>query len=204
MRQRIEAIQLSRKPFEFEEFATLASNQSTTSEWMPRSTHIMDLVNADLYRRISIDEEGPIEWFFAVDRETSLTQYAVKVADVHLPPLRAGCQVGVWADQNFATPTPFAATVFWEILFARHDMISDKIQTEFGRRFWIKRIGEAYQKHLCIYLLKVSGSKIVYIERLRTIQNFNGKLRDIWGSGVKMQNVRLAITKNPLRFDNDT
>lgn len=196
---RIEAIQLTRQPFEFKEFANQEINKQTTDEWLLDSIHIMDLMNSDLYKKTLFDE-GLVEWYFAVDKATKITQYAVKVADIHIPPLRAGCQVGVWSDPEFATPFRFAPKIFWEVLFVKHDMISDKIQTDFGKRFWVGRIGEAYTKQLYVYMMKVKGSKIVEIHRLHTLEDFNLNRPLIWGKSIKSQSIRLAITKRPLKF----
>ena len=194
------AIQLTKKPFAFEEFALSDQmNAKVTAEWLEDAKEVGDLGQATLYRRNEVEEGQPIEYFFAVDGD-GLTRYCVKVADVKTPPLRAGCQVGVWSDPEFAVTKRFAPTVFWDVLFERHDIISDQIQTDFGRRFWINRIGEAYGKNLCVYLLELKGAKIIKSPRIRTIEDFNKMSTKIWGSELKMRNIRLAITKNPLTF----
>lgn len=197
------AIQLTSKPFAFEQFALSdVMNASTTRQWLEGSKLVGDLGQATLYRRSSVEEGQPIDWIFAVDSK-GLTRYCVKVADVKAPPLRAGCQVGVWSDPGFAVTKRFAPQVFWEVLFEQHDIISDQIQTDFGRRFWINRIGEAYEKNLCVYFLNLTGQKIVEVKRLRTIDDFNEVSTKVWGSELKMRNIRLAITKNPLHFSKE-
>jgi hypothetical protein len=195
------AIQLTKKAFAFEQFSLSdIMNARVTSEWLGDAKEVSDLGQATLFRRFTVEDGQPVEYFFAVDGE-GLTRYCVKVADIKAPPLRAGCQVGVWSDPEFATPVRFAPKVFWEVLFERHDIISDQIQTDFGRRFWINRIGEAYGKNLCVYLLELRGSKIIKSPRIRTVDDFNKMITKIWGSELKMRNIRLAITKNPLRFE---
>jgi len=196
------AIQLTTQPFEFEQFSDSDLNSKTTRLWLDDSEKVLDLGQAMLFKRFAVEEGVPIEYFFAVDVH-DITRYCVKVADVKASPLRAGCQVGVWSDPEFASPRRFAPHVFWEVLFKRHDIISDSIQTNFGRRFWINRIGEAYSKNLCVYFLNLKGPKIAEVRRLRTIEDFNAMSTKVWGSEVKMRNIRLAITKNPLHFSKE-
>lgn len=198
--EEILAIQLTSKPFVFDEFSDLGTkNRKTTEHWLTESTEVGDLGRAMLYKRRTVEDGLPIEWFFAVD-PNGITHYVVKVADIKASPLRAGCQVGVWSDPGFATTVRFAPRVFWEVLFDQHDIISDTIQTEFGRRFWINRVGEAYGKDLCVYWLDLKGQKIRNMRRIKTIDDFNDMSPKIWGSAVAMRSVRLAITKNPLKF----
>ena len=197
MTNEVIGIQLTSKPFEFSQFQKPENNLITTQEWLKTAKEVHRFPYVTLYKYLQV-EPGIAEWYIAVDSK-GLTQYAVRVEDVKALPLRAACQVGVWRNPQAAT-TKIAASVFWDVLFLQHDMISDKVQTEHGQRFWSYRIAEAFDKNLCVYFLKLRESKIVEILRMKSLDDFVDRAPLIWGADLKMQKVRLAITKNPIHF----
>jgi hypothetical protein len=197
----LNAIQLTHKPFLFDEFKNDEQNVATTKEWMTQTPKkVFDLgFDTTLYHRLDTTGGEVHDWYFAVNGER--TVYAVRVGTVKVLPINALCQVGVWAAKSgWAVPKRFAPTVFWDFLFVKANLISDSIQTEYGKAFWLNRIAEAFDKNLCVYWVRIEGSSIKEVYRMGENARGVELLNKVWGDAVKMQEIRLLITKHPLHF----
>lgn len=201
---KVEAIQLTHKPFLFEQFKNDEQNLRTTELWLRETpTAALELgFGTTLYRRMDSSDGEYHDWYFAV--KGNRTVYAVRVGSVKAHPINALCQVGVWSSENFAVPKRFAPTVFWNFLFEKANIISDCIQTPFGRRFWLTRISEAHQKQLPVYWVRLKAGSIKECYRLWDDDKRDARLEKAWGDTIAMQEIRLLITKHPLQFTKES
>lgn len=154
--------------------------------------------------------DGPLSGrYFVV--EDNLIKYYVKYRSYNFVPLNSLCQVGVWRDEDFAPserdegPT-MAAHVFQTILLKRYgEIISDNMQTKFGRYFWLRQIQWALSHNKKVYFLKLSGEeigKILDIVSIKDIDHWKLFKDESWGKTLKDQRIRLLITEKPVFFPN--
>lgn len=151
---------------------------------------------------------GPLEgWFFAV--EDDLIKYYVHYKSYQFVPLHSLCQVGVWRDEDFAPSTrddspTMAAHVFRTLLLHKFgEVISDKIQTSFGRYFWVRQINWALEHKKHAYWLRLSGEeigKVLEIVKIKDNEHWNSLKSKTWGKTLKDQRIRLLISEKPVFF----
>jgi hypothetical protein len=136
----VTVVQTMSDPFSFPELDTLESNIAITEERIQKGAVRVWLREDRLEIYREHDKTG-ITRYFAVDKKASpkVTLYCVRLdyAATGIKPLRAGCQAGVWKAGDSLLLPGLAQDIFWKILFRSHDMISDAIQTKYGRQFWI-------------------------------------------------------------------
>ncbi len=101
-------------------------------------------------------------------------------------------QIKVWA-----TIAPgmvgIAADIFFNTMLAEYDtMVSDRVQTDDGRKFWLRRMAEALQKGMYIGLLD-HGTTIAYDPKI----SWNQWLAQVdgWGKNPEHHERLFYITK---------
>jgi hypothetical protein len=124
----------------------------------------------------------------------------VQLINLHLAPLRVGCQIGVWSDITDNSTVGLARSMFWNLLFNKHDMLADCVQTYYGMRFWQNRISEAFSSGYCVYSIKLVNNKIKDAKLYTNSKEFSLDKAKLWGLANHNLNTRLLITKNPLDF----
>lgn len=110
-------------------------------------------------------------------------------------------QIAIWTDYTSRyTDLPsgerVSKYVFFNILLPLADaIVSDALQTDDGRRFWINRTKESILKNLHVYAVFKDQNRIYKIdsvEKLRKHQN------GIWGDERAFENRKLFISKKEL------
>lgn len=135
-------------------------------------------------------------------------RYYMRYKEHKFIPISAFCQLEVWRDPWWAGPYSREGTladiIFRHILFSKQDaIVSDKLQTAYGKKFWMRQIDWALDSNLCVYYLKVSGEntgKVIEIIRLRSPEDLDNYEAKIWGNDIKFRRIRVLITKTPVKF----
>ena len=200
MTTKIYAMQTVDDPFTFKELDTRESN----IELMTKLYNKALMVRVWKYRNLSIFRyvSGLVEKYYAVDIDKTplLAVYCVQIAHLNLPPVRAGCQIGVWAASGNDKAVGIARAMFWDFLFTKHDMLADCSQTIYGWNFWQHRIDEAFDKNCTVYSIKYINGKIKDVKQIKNKEEFLNNRSKYWGSENHHLNTRLLITMHPLEF----
>jgi hypothetical protein len=197
----VKAVQTTDDEFAFPEFKTLEENIAITNERILKGANRVWLRKNRLEVYREHDKTGIIR-YFAVDKEADpkITLYCVRLDYSDVKPLRAGCQIGVWADPSNLVVAGLAKDIFWQILFKHHDMISDSIQTQFGRKFWVNRLAEAFDAKLSVYSLKFTNGKIKDAKLYPNVDALHEDFNKLWGPKITDRSRRLMICLHPLDF----
>ena len=200
------AIQLVHEEYKPPEIATTERNRVTTKKYLlDSSTKVVGKYgDQPIYHTV----EGEFHYYFCVN--DGLIIYYMKCQVLNFPPIKhAACQVGVWRDienqfmRRGDGPT-LAATVFRTILLPKYkDVLSDKIQTVFGKLFWLDQIRWSFENSKYIYWLQLSGEDLgaaKEIKRIKDWEHFESLKDKTWGSSAAMQKVRLLISEQPVFF----
>lgn len=145
----------------------------------------------DLYRR-----KGQ---FFAINPENTEApiSYWIKTEVHRLSAANVSgiTQHALWRNTDDIATTGITSYIFFKILLPQYGaIISDGLQTQDGKRFWINRISEAFDKELNIYVLhELAPRKLIKILDQAEFAKLN---RDgqIWGKEPKYKNFKLIIT----------
>jgi len=115
-----------------------------------------DVVNRRRANMLLHDNPSPIRIFsagklyktlqevFFVSNDTGLIDYYMKYKNGQIPGLgQCATQVKVWRRAGIGVRN-LTSIVFYEIMLREFDtMVSDRVQTEDGQRFWIDRLSES-------------------------------------------------------------
>lgn len=113
-------------------------------------------------------------------------------------------QILIWRDLTIPDTKGIAEYIFFEhLLYKYKTVITDAVQTEDGKSFWDKRIGEAIQRKNCVYYVSLIPNR--EITRITSAAMFR-KLRDdkqIWGDESKHMARRIIITESEIFADDE-
>src|ERR1700737_2249766 len=194
-------MQTTTDAFAFPELSTLESNIAITQERILNGAARVWLRNDRVAVYQEHDKSGVLRYFATdIKADPTITIYCVRLDYLNLKPLRAGCQIGVWCDTTNDLTIDLARDVFWKILFKSHDMISDSVQTEYGKRFWQKRLKEAFEMGYYVYGLRYTHGKIKDAHIYRSMDELRSDSGKIWTSNILNQSRRLLIASKPIDF----
>lgn len=201
------SIQLTNQPFTPKGFEP-ANNAATTAGLLAHTNCELIHTFSDGYELYGVRELGHGTYF--VPMLDGSAGYVVHYENVRFWPLDALCQVGVWRNPKFLSADPVAQLVFWNVLLPRFGaMVSDRIQTEHGMRFWTRALGRAFSKGKNVYFLKLNTEgthgKVIEIYRVQSPLDFEKRFAaQAWGPDLKDQKIRLAITDKKIFFPGKT
>ncbi len=125
----------------------------------------------------------------------NLIVWLVKFEVIHRAwlPKKYTTQVALWRGGTVILPSHTSSKLFFSIVFKRTGcMMSDRIQTVDGKRYWTARLGDAIGKGLKVALVDFSKKSI---QELNSIQEIH-ELEDLaWGNMRSNQNLRWMIWK---------
>jgi hypothetical protein len=109
-------------------------------------------------------------------------------------------QIAIWAHQAFALPNIKGVSaikwVFFNYLLPKAEAIAaDSLQTEDGKKFWLRRLRDAWDKGLHTYLVLRDKNTVVEI---KTTKELNALASYIWGTHVRYEFRRAFISKDEL------
>jgi len=197
--ERQEAIRIDTSPF-IPQVIKLTSDTLQAGERLMSRPHTVETFHGvTLYHLKS-------EQIYFVLNEHSKLVYCMEYKFHSFGPAMGYTQVGVWRDRDWSFSRTevgfsFAELVFWRKLMPKlESVISDKIQTAFGKDFWWSQMLRAFADSDCVYLLDLKGNNIKQVYRLKSIEELIQKKTEIWGLLLKDENTRLMISKHPLHF----
>lgn len=112
---------------------------------------------------------------------------------------RAACQIAVWRDVDVPGYEDVAKEIFFDELLPKYGVIiTDAMQTEDGRNFWVRRIGNAFNKGLNVYYLNLMQAEGgVDRELIKIDSNLDfvklADEKDFWGTESKYKARKLII-----------
>jgi hypothetical protein len=155
---------------------------------------------AGKYKGADIYKFGDTENGYVVLVDEGEVIYFVKYKRVKFNGTRYARQVLVWRNTNTAASIGFADFVFFKRLLPTFKcLISDQLQTEQGKRFWLFAIDKAVQEHLYVYLFDRSTRPMV-LTLLPTIDSIKTHTKTLWGK-LEKDALRLLITSiSPIKL----
>jgi hypothetical protein len=140
--------------------------------------------------------DGALEFFLLNLRERALVYY-VAATPLVVPKLgNCATQVVLWRRAGAGMPAVTTRVFYDELLVKFDTMISDKVQTYDGRRFWIDRMAEAAHKGFTVGFLNEENVASVYdpsVPIQEWLTAHNG-----WGEDTTFKAYRYFVTKKKL------
>lgn len=128
------------------------------------------------------------------DRVIYIVEYTNGVMNLGAAKTPAITQIKVWVDDTDKRTDNLPAWVFFTHLLHKGAIITDYMQSDAGRRFWLKRLHRALEKNLHVYYTdfnKQVWSKVVNVGD--TIEKHNP-----WGDGEVHRQRRFIISLKDL------
>lgn len=170
-------------------------NRSTTSDLMKNSEIIYEDDNFYLFNK----EMFPGDYQMGLVSKTKppKTTYFVQYERKHIPKIGFGVtQTMVW--RNSAAIPEIAKKVFFDYLVNKYDTVfTDDEQTPAGKKFWVKRMQEAFDKGLTVGMTDDKGSFILY-DGSNDIENWIEKTQAYGDEDDTFYNYRFFITNKNL------
>jgi len=90
-----------------------------------------------------------------------------------------------------------AMSLFWRYIFSKTNLaVSDRVQTEDGKRFWMRAVDQAIDKGYFTYLLDFTQKRIIYLDKGN--DSFFKLSHTSYGDYGKHENYRWCISKNKI------
>jgi hypothetical protein len=106
---------------------------------------------------------------------------------------RSVSQVALWRDDGILLPSSFTSKMFFGFVLRRHKaVLSDKEQTEAGKRFWLRRLSEAAERNYKVALVNFNTQQVV---RITSPDDLEEKVKEAWGTHKRYQAFRWLIWK---------
>lgn len=107
----------------------------------------------------------------------------------------AAYQVIVWRHEDTSEARGIAQDVFWDILFADHDVVcTDRQQSSLGRRFWKYQLDTAFKEGYPVYLLDLMENTKTRVNNSSEVNALSDK---IWAPRRIGQAWLLCVAKSP-------
>lgn len=119
--------------------------------------------------------------------------YYCNFARVNIPIFKNACtQNMVWADGS-PEAKGLPRHIFFNYFLKRFDtVVSDYVQTEYGKKFWENNIKLAFEKGLYVYVYFTDSEKL---KRIENYIAFVRAKRELWGVEYSYGGIVLAISK---------
>lgn len=121
------------------------------------------------------------EYYIAIDSHDMKIVYYMSYNFTSVPILgMAVNQSFVWLDKDYPHTKGLPKKMFFDYLLKEHNIvITDSIQTWDGRDFWLRRLLEAFQKHLHVYYIDLSKNHIEPVMQYMDVYKLDKKYQ-IW------------------------
>lgn len=100
-------------------------------------------------------------------------------------------QIALWKDDDFSVPADFSSRLFFDVVLADNGaLLSDKKQTEYGMRFWKRRLIEALDKDKAVYFWNANKGSV---QRINSIVELQTMYRVSWSSEKAAAKLRWIV-----------
>lgn len=105
------------------------------------------------------------------------------------------CQVEVWRDDE--SPMSLIVPYMFEkyILPKYQTVISDSVQTDKGRKLWIRLVYKMMNQGNNVYVYDRNNNDLIHVADQ---VHFQSLMSDVYGESKKFQHIRLVVSKNDL------
>jgi hypothetical protein len=101
----------------------------------------------------------------------------------------------VWVDKTYPNAKGLPKKIFFDYLLKEHNIvITDSIQTWDGRDFWLRRLLDAFQKHLYVYYIDLESDHIEPVHQYMAIHKLDTKYH-IWAKQAFSKRLLISTTK---------
>jgi hypothetical protein len=167
-------------------------NRATLAKLLPNATELETIEGNKLYREgtaydgcLFLQQEGFISYYM---------EYLVHSA--HFNEVHSVTQTSVWRSLSPANPENIASYVMFKYLVPKYPAVmSDKIQTERGRDFWVSIMSKALKKNLVVELVALHKNLVIPITSDAELRQFTRGDLNAWGKGLQYEQLRFLIRK---------
>ena len=134
--------------------------------------------------------------YFVLDESQKKITYYMSWKERQISGHTAAYQVLVWSDIGTPEIRSFASIVFFDLLFGEYDLIvTDRLQSPSGRRFWLSIVATAIKSGYPIYLVDLINNTKV---QMHSSQEILDKSDFIWPKHEIGKSRLLCIAKTKI------
>lgn len=173
------------------------TNKAWVSKHIPIAQRVGIWKNGKL---LHVQTKNKQAFYFLLDETQTQAVYAVRYNVISCPGLpEACCQTSLWRDSASAQSVSIAAWVFFHKLLPRFgSVLSDGVQSNEGKAFWLRRCFEAEELGYYVYAVHTDKGKAISVQPAR-LTSLKWTTR-LWSTVDKsFQNRRLLITSSRLK-----
>ena len=135
-----------------------------------------------------------------LNHDKKLIEYFVQYEFSHFRKIKTITQIALWANHAFPMPNLEGLSAikwtFFKYLLPKADaIVADTMQTELGKRFWLRRIRDAWDTGLKTYLVLRDTNMVFEIKNTKDLDTLTPY---IWGTKDRHKYRRAFITKKEL------
>lgn len=138
--------------------------------------------------------------FFAITENEKLAYWIKTKQKYHsMISETAITQVALWRDTDNLHSKNLPSYVFFDYLLKEfHTIMVDSQQTKDGKRFWMNRVAEAFDKELFVYYAKIMSPRV--LTRFIDKDEFTEAVHSIpiWGESIHFQDKKVIISDHEL------
>ena len=167
--------------------------------------------NKEMYRELTkkstkkeilnLAPNGQLLWIghkiFLVDHDNQRIDYYMQYEIQHIFKIKTVTQIAIWTEymsryRDMPNGERVSKYVFFNILLPLADaVVTDALQTDDGRRFWINRVTESILASLHVYAVFKDKNRIYKVDNLEMLRKLKD---DIWGDEKAHVNRKLFIS----------
>lgn len=186
---------LAIEPLDDHVINTTFGNHKYYNMYIRKDNDIVPLTNeiniySDMYKR-----KGHI---FAADPKVEQIYYLLNYETSTNPILgKYVAQTWLWIDKNIGVVKSLPTKYFFELVDEYGTIVTDSEQTPDGKKFWIKRIKDAFTKNLNVYYFNFITSELVKLNSPNDVSTYDAKYQIYSQHETSLDKV-FVITRNNL------
>jgi hypothetical protein len=167
-------------------------NRATLAKLLPNATELETIEGNKLYREGTAYNGS----YFFVKAGLIVYYMEYEVHAAHFSGLHSVTQTSVWRKLGAGVPKGLASHVLFKYLVPKYPAVmSDKIQTDRGRDFWVDLMGDALDKKLIVELVILNKNVVIPITSEKDLNAFTQGDFNAWGKGLQYEQLRFLIRK---------
>lgn len=164
----------------------------TLVKLLPSATEIETIEGKKLYREGTAYNGS----YFLVKAGLIGYYMEYEVHAAHFEGLHSVTQTSVWRKLGAGVPKGMASRGLFKYLVPKYPAVmSDKIQTDRGRDFWVDIMGDALEKNLAVELVVLNKNTVIPITSEKDLNTFTNGDFNARGKGLQYEQLRFLIRK---------
>lgn len=142
--------------------------------------------------------DGQHGYYYAEQGGDLIIFVKYKKARLPLKLQKAVVQVALWKNMTTAVTNDFMPDLFFGIVLKDNKIVmSDQLHTNYGMEFWKRRLQEAINKKLYVFLWNQLSNLVIHIDSKESLAN---SYKNAWLEDRKGETLRWIISENKIDF----